>query len=133
MGLRERVHFTQTTSFDAMRQILWQCDLALCPRVSPFGFPIKLLNYLAAGKPVVVCQGSADGIRHLVDGWVVPDDDVGAFSQAIVALLKDSGLRRKLSENARMTARERFSWDRLAPRYEEVYGRTLRSWRASSW
>ncbi len=130
MGLRERVHFTRTSSFDAVRRILWQCDLALCPRVSPFGFPIKLLNYLAAGKPVVICQGSADGIRHLVDGWVVPDDDVGGFSEAIVTLLKDASLRRKLSENARMTAREKFSWDRLAPSYEQVYRRTLQSWRA---
>lgn len=128
MGLRERVHFTQTTSFPVMRELLAECDLALCPRVSPYGFPIKLLNYLAAGKPVVVCRGSANGIQHLVNGWVVGDNDVSGFAWAIMALLKDHRLRRRLSENAWRTAREEFCWERWVPRYEEVYRRVLEDW-----
>jgi glycosyltransferase involved in cell wall biosynthesis len=128
MGLRERVRFTQTTSFPVMRKLLEQCDLALCPRVSPYGFPIKLLNYLAAGKPVVICRGSANGIQHLVNGWVVKDDDAHDFSRAIVSLLGDPGLQRRLSENARKTVREEFTWDQWIPRYEEVYQKTLERW-----
>lgn len=128
MGLGDRVHFTRTTSFQIMRDRLAECDVTLCPRVSPYGFPIKLLNYLAAGKPVIVCQGSANGIRHLVNGWVVKDNDVRGFSEAILTLLKNHRLRRRLSENASKTAREEFSWDQWAPRYEEVYQKTLKRW-----
>jgi glycosyltransferase involved in cell wall biosynthesis len=132
MGLRERVHFTQTTSFGLMRDLLTKCDLALCPRISPYGFPIKLLNYLAAGKPVVICQGSANGIQHLVTGWVVRDEDAHAFARAIVSLLDKPGLRRKLSENARRMVRERYSWEQWVPRYEEIYQKTLQNWRTPS-
>jgi glycosyltransferase involved in cell wall biosynthesis len=59
---------------------------------------------------------------------VVPDDDVSGFSEAILALLKDPGLRRRLAENAWKTAREKFSWERWAPRYEEIYQKTLQHW-----
>lgn len=128
MGLWERVHITQTTSFQVMRGLLEECDLALCPRISPYGFPIKLLNYLAAGKPVVICQGSANGIQHLVNGWVVRDDDAHEFATAIMSLLNDFGLRRRLSENARKTVRDEFTWDQWVPRYEEVYQKTLERW-----
>jgi len=132
MGLRERVHFTQTTSFRVMRELLADCDLALLPRVSPYGFPIKLLNYLAAGKPVVICQGSANGIQHLVNGWVVTDNDARGFAEAIVSLLGNPGLRHRLSENAWKTVREKHSWEQWVPRYEEVYQKTLQNWRETS-
>jgi glycosyltransferase involved in cell wall biosynthesis len=132
MGLRERVRFTQTTSFRLMRELLAECDLALCPRVSPYGFPIKLLNYLAAGKPVVICRGSANGIQHLVNGWVVRDEDAHDFARAIVSLLGDPGLRHRLSENARKMVREKYSWEQWVPRYEEVYQKTLENRRALS-
>ncbi len=132
MSLGKRVHFTQTTSFRTMEKFLFACDLALCPRVSPYGFPIKLLNYLAAGKPVVVCQGSANGIQNMIDGWVVRDNDAHAFAGAIVTLLGNHELRRKLSKNARQTAQESFSWKRCIPRYEEVYQTMLADWRPRS-
>jgi 1,2-diacylglycerol 3-alpha-glucosyltransferase len=132
MGLRESVHFTQTTSFQTMAESLARCDLALCPRISPYGFPIKLLNYLAAGKPVIICRGSARAIRHRVNGWVVEDNDVPGFARAIVTLLKDQGLRRRLSDNAWRLVREKFSWERWVPKYEEVYHQTLADWRPPS-
>jgi len=132
-GLGDRVHFTQTTSFELLRESMAKCDLALCPRISPYGFPIKLLNYLAAGMPVVICRGSASGIRHRVNGWVVEGNNASAFAGAIVTLLNDDRLRRRLSENARKLAREKFSWDRWAPKYEEVYRKTLADWRTPSY
>jgi len=130
MGLRERVHFTQTTSFRVMRELLADCDLALCPRVSPYGFPIKLLNYLAAGKPVIICQGSANGIQHLVNGWVVMDNDIHDFAKAIVSLLGNPELRHKLSKNAWKMVREKYSWEQWVPQYEDVYRKAMENWRA---
>jgi len=127
-GSRRGLEIIRTDSFEAMRQHLRECRVALCPRISPYGFPVKLLNYLAAGKPVVACRSSARSIEHLVNGWVVEDGDHEGFAGAILALLNDENLRRRLSEGARRTAREIFSWDTLIPRYEEVYGKVLERW-----
>ena len=38
---------------------IWRAPrLAVLPREIPSGFPIKLINYLSAGLPVVACEGS---------------------------------------------------------------------------
>jgi glycosyltransferase involved in cell wall biosynthesis len=125
---RREIEIIRTDTFEALWEQLRHCRVALCPRVSPYGFPIKLLNYLAAGKPVVVCRSSAWGIEHLDNGWVVEDDDRQGFAEAILTLLEDKALRRRLSENARRTVRETFSWEVLIPRYEEVYREVLERW-----
>jgi 1,2-diacylglycerol 3-alpha-glucosyltransferase len=117
-------------SFEALLPHLQACDVVLCPRISPYGFPIKLLNYLAAGKPVVACRSSAQGIEHLHNGLVAEDNDLDGFAEAVLNLLEDEPLRRRLSANARRTAREMFSWETLIPRYEEVYRKTLERWNA---
>jgi glycosyltransferase involved in cell wall biosynthesis len=130
LELGDWIRFTQTTAFPVVRDLIDRCDVALCPRTSPYGFPIKLLNYLAAGKPVVACRGSAMGIRHGISGWIVPDDDRAAFATGILDLLGNEALRRKLSREARRTARELYSWEHLVPKYEQAYRCTLKHWRA---
>jgi glycosyltransferase involved in cell wall biosynthesis len=125
---RRGIEVIRADSFNDLRAHLQECRVALCPRTSPYGFPIKLLNYLAAGKPVVVCRGSAQGIEHLENGWVVEDGDRDGFAEAVLRLLEDEPLRRRLSENARRTVRETFSWESLIPRYEEVYQEVLNRW-----
>jgi len=122
------IELIRADSFEAMRAHLQECRVALCPRISPYGFPVKLLNYLAAGKPVVVCRSSARGIEHLRNGWVVEDDDREGFAAAILTLLEDEALCRRLSEQARRTAREVYSWKALIPRYEEIYRKVLNRW-----
>jgi len=122
------IEIIRAGSFEEMWRHLQRCRVALCPRISPYGFPIKLLNYLAAGKPVVICRSSAQGIEHLENGWVVEDDDRAGFAEAILALLEDETLCRRLSEGARRTIRERYSWETLIPRYETVYGKVLDRW-----
>jgi glycosyltransferase involved in cell wall biosynthesis len=122
------VDIIRADSFAAMWEHLQECRVALCPRISPYGFPVKLLNYLAAGRPVVVCRSSAQGIVHLDNGWVVEDGDRNGFAEAILALLEDEPLRRRLSEGARRTVRELYSWETLIPRYETVYGKVLDRW-----
>jgi hypothetical protein len=44
-----------------------------CPRVSWSGYPIKLLNAMAAGKAIVACASAAYPLTHERDGLVVPD------------------------------------------------------------
>ena len=104
-GLR----FIHTPSFAHMQALLLAADVAVCPRVACFGFPIKLLNYMAAGKAIVVAQGSAKGIRHLDNGYIVPDDEAG-LAAGIIHLLQNPALTRQLGAAARVTVEGRFQW-----------------------
>jgi glycosyltransferase involved in cell wall biosynthesis len=92
------------------------------------GMPQKLLNYMAAGCPVVTCAGSAKNISDGETGLVVPNGDVAAFRDAILRLLDDEALATRLGQNAQNYVRENMSWEHAARSIEVVYDRlTLNS------
>lgn len=123
--LRHAVRVFRTDSFAAIRDLLSVADVALCPRTEWSGFPMKLLNYMAAGKAIVASAGSAKGLRDGYNGLVVADGDAFGFGRAIVRILRDDRLRERLGENARRTALDHYSWERLLERVEEIYERVL--------
>ncbi|MEW5892710.1 MAG: glycosyltransferase [Pseudomonadota bacterium] len=89
---------------------------------------LVLLEAMAMGLPVVAlaAMGTCD-ILAPGRGCLTPDDDVSAFAQAILTLLEDAKLRRRLADEARAYARE-WADDRLAGRLAELYrGLAVRS------
>jgi 1,2-diacylglycerol 3-alpha-glucosyltransferase len=126
LGLGGQVVLSRADEFGAVRDLLAAADVAVCPRTVCLGFPIKLLNYMAAGKAIVASAGSACGLHHLEDGWLVADGDVEGFAAAILALLDDPALAHRLGERARHTAQTEYTWDRAASAIEEIYGQVGR-------
>jgi glycosyltransferase involved in cell wall biosynthesis len=122
IGQNAGVRFIHCTSFAHMRDLLQVANVAVCPRVACFGFPIKLLNYMAAGKAVVVAQGSAKGVQHLQNGYVV-DDDIQSLAQGVLDLLQHPDLARRLGDAARDTVRGRFQWENAVREIEHCYER----------
>lgn len=87
--------------FDALHRVLAQDSVLALPRVSWSGYPIKLLNAMAAGKSIVACQSAAYPLTHEVDALIVPDDSVAEFAAALIRLMGDGKLRRRLGMAAR--------------------------------
>ncbi|HEU5042266.1 MAG TPA: glycosyltransferase family 4 protein [Gemmatimonadales bacterium] len=112
-------------SVDEEPALLAEADVALNPRIDCDGIPMKLLNYLAAGRPVVSFAGSAPGLTHRRTAWLAPDGDVQAFAGGILDLLNDARLAQALGERARHFVQTHHTWDRSAALAEEMYRRTL--------
>lgn len=104
-----------------------QADVALYPfddtLLNRTKCPVKLLDLLAAGVPVVAdAVGQvAESIRHGETGLLIPPGDDTAFIETVTTLLRDTSLRRSLAQHAVSDARERFAWDTLAPIAEAAY------------
>lgn len=71
------------------------------PRTAWSGYPVKILNAMAAGVPVVACAGSAHALEHSQTGLAVPDNDAGAFAEALLGLLNDPAACQRLGNAAR--------------------------------
>ncbi len=112
-------------NWEEMRALLAAADVAVSPRQVCWGFPIKVLNYMAAGRPIVAAAGSAQGLRHMESGWVVPNGDAAAFAQAILALLADRPLAERLGQTARFEVQYRYTWPACAAATERVYRQML--------
>ena len=78
-------------------------------------------------KPVIVTD--VGSIPEIVDnektGLVVPPRDAGALAKAIIRLLKDDKLRQRMGETAYQKLKKDFSWDAIAERTGEVYGKAI--------
>lgn len=104
-----------------------QADIAIYPfddtLVNRCKCAVKLLDLLAAGVPVVAeaVGQNRETIRHGETGWLVEPGDVEAFAKAVVRLLEDALLRKKLGQAAADDVRERFGWDRLIENVERAY------------
>jgi glycosyltransferase involved in cell wall biosynthesis len=116
-----------TPDWASLQRVLAQDCVLAVPRVSWSGYPIKLLNGMAAGRATVACAGAAHPLTDGVDGLVVPDDDAEAFAGALLRLLRDGELRRRLGAQARETALRAHAPERVAEALEavlmEVWGR----------
>ncbi len=111
----------ETPSFASGLRRLAQADVLVCPRGSWSGFPIKVLNYMALGRPIVHARASAHAIDDGVTGLVVDDGDSGALARAMLRVVRDPALGAHLGREARSVARERFALTRVLNNVVEVY------------
>ncbi len=124
LGIRPFIDVREV-GFDEVPDLLASADIALNPRVECDGLPQKLLNYMAAGKPVVSFAGSAKLLVNGEHGLIVADEDTIAFARAINRLLDDVELARRIGTAGREFVRSRLSWDAAARQVEAVYQRVL--------
>ncbi|MFO7695412.1 MAG: glycosyltransferase [Vicinamibacterales bacterium] len=97
------------------------------------GLGTSILDAMAAAKAVV--GTAAGGIPEAVDdgvtGLVVPPHNAGALADAILTLLKDEPLRRRMGEAGLARVRERFNVDRMVDETLAVYARVAGMRRAA--
>jgi glycosyltransferase involved in cell wall biosynthesis len=121
-GDDERVEFAGAVPHAQVPAFLAGVDIAVAPYRPSEGFyfsPLKVLEYLAAGLPVVYpSMGDLPGVVG-EGGIAYRPGDVGAMSAAIECLVGDRGLRARLGRAARARA-EQFSWDAVAARIEAL-------------
>ena len=77
------------------------------------GFGLPVLEAMAYGKAVVVSKGGALPEAAGSAGVMVDPDDVGAFAEAMAAVLAEPG-RREALERASLDQAARFSWETSA-------------------
>jgi glycosyltransferase involved in cell wall biosynthesis len=113
LGLAKHLVLTEPQCLDGVRELLPVADVAVVPRPHVAGFPIKLLNYMAARRPSVLFASSASkGLVH-GDNVLLAAPDTGlALGEAILEVLRDESLRRRLGENGYQFVRAHH--DRLA-------------------
>jgi len=88
-------------------------------------FGLSILETAFYGKPVVAFR--VGGIPEVIgDSYpLYPFGDVTAAAAALDALVESPNLARRLGEQSRARVLERFSADRVVPRYEALYRRIV--------
>lgn len=124
-GLSGHVAFTGAVPHEEVPRLLSVMEVVICPYRGDYlfyGSPLKCLEYMAAGKPVVApALGQIKELIH--DGWngmLFDWDDVPAMVEKVLQLLKDDSLREELGRNARRTIEKGWTWEIQASRIARV-------------
>lgn len=92
-----------------LARLVRQADLFILPTLAE-AFGIAAVEALASGLPVIASRvgGLDDVVVDGSNGILLPPGDVQALTQAILRLVSDAPLRRKMSLAARRTAETQF-------------------------
>jgi glycosyltransferase involved in cell wall biosynthesis len=129
IGLQQSVIMTGAIAHAEVPEMLSMADIAVVPSApvpashGGTGTPLKLFEYMAAGKPIVATalNQAAEVIRQGHNGLLVEAGDVDGFAEAILTLLDVPSERVRLGQNARQQAIELHSWEEYTRRLEEIY------------
>lgn len=91
------------------------------------GFGMVLVEAMSCGVPAVSfdCKcGPAEIISQHNGGLVVKNGDIEGLAEAIVKLMKDEGLRKRMGENAKRVV-ETYSEERVMKKWIDLYEETI--------
>lgn len=129
-GADERVQLCflgHRTPSETLR-LLAACDLLIRPN-STDGVSFTVLEAMALGLPVIA--SAAGGLAEVVvngeTGRLIPPGDAAAFSAALVSLMVDPGLRRRMGQAGRRRVEQEFTESRMVDEYEAVFRQAVES------
>ena len=99
-----------------LASILPAADIAVVPLQEGGGTRMKVLDYFAAGVPVISTSKGVEGIPVIHNEHVIIADDVSAICAAIMKIAADPGARKLLARRATAFV-EGLSWDNIARLY----------------
>ena len=92
------------------------------------GFSNSILEYMAAGRPVVVTNvgGASELVTEGETGYLVASGDDAGMASRIISLLADPARAKAMGENGKQVVKEKFSCEAQLARTEELYERLLK-------
>jgi glycosyltransferase involved in cell wall biosynthesis len=122
LGLQDKFIFLGQVGKDQLVQLYQNATLFAFPSYHE-GLPTVLLEAMSCGLPVIATdvRGNRDLISSGKNGILVPSRSPKEIADAILRLLDDEKMRRKLGKNARETIEEQYTWDEISNRMVKCY------------
>lgn len=95
---------------DDIKPILGEATVCVCPLPVGSGTRLKILTYMAAGKPVVSTTVGAEGLHFERNEEIIIADEQQQFAREIVGLMQDSEKATRIGMNARKKVVRTYDW-----------------------
>jgi len=105
---------------DSLKEYFEEAAVCICPLRFGSGTRLKILEYMAASKPIVSTSIGAEGIEVKNNKNIFISDSPVDFSEKIVELLENSDLAKKIGENARELVSTRYNWELITENFIET-------------
>ena len=111
-GHADRVDFTGRVPHERVAGLLASIDIAVIAEAAPHQCPLKLIEFMAAGKAIVAPRYGpiAEVLVDGAEGLLFPPRDIDAMVRHIVSLVDAPQRRRELGQAAARHAHASLSW-----------------------
>ena len=109
---------------DAMKD----ATIGIVPVISGTGVRLKLLEMLSLGVPVVSTSLGALGTGCVHEEHALIADDADSFANAVVVLLQDASLRKKLTQGGQKLI-QKHSWESFYPQILGAFEKAVSTYR----
>ncbi|MBN2772531.1 MAG: glycosyltransferase family 4 protein, partial [Spirochaetes bacterium] len=115
LQIRDNVFFAGKVSYHSLPAWISLFRVGVMPDSNNYGSPMKIFEYMAMGKPVVVPDYGPlrDAVEHGKEGFIFPKGNVEIMTSYINLLISNEELYNKMSRSARMIIVEKYNWDNI--------------------
>ena len=110
---------------DDVRPLFAKATISICPIRDGGGTRIKILDAMAMGMPIVSTTIGCEGLDVIPGENVLIANTPMEFLDDIERLIFDSGLRKKLSNSARRTVENKYSWSIIGEKLNNIYANSI--------
>jgi glycosyltransferase involved in cell wall biosynthesis len=114
---------TLTGFVDDVRPLIAAARVTVVPIRRGGGTRLKILEAMALRTPVVTTSKGAEGLNVSHGEHLLIADTPGAFSEAVISLLRDAEFRDRLADRAYQRVREQYDWATAMPRFLDLVDR----------
>jgi sugar transferase (PEP-CTERM/EpsH1 system associated) len=111
---------TVTGRVDDVRPYVGRAAAYIVPIRVGGGTRLKIYEAMAMERPVISTSIGAEGLPVRDGEELLIADDPDEFAEAVLGVLGDGNLAKRLGQRAGAVVRERFGWERAAARFIEV-------------
>ncbi|MFX1519420.1 MAG: glycosyltransferase family 4 protein [Promethearchaeota archaeon] len=132
MNLDDYFIFTDLVPYNEIPSYLNACDILVAPynpstyaETRKFGFfysPIKLFEYMACGRPLITssCGNIPSIIKDKATGCLFEPGNINDLATAILFLLENRELSKKMGNSARKEVETKYSWKSVTKKIERI-------------
>jgi glycosyltransferase involved in cell wall biosynthesis len=128
-GIEHKVIFTGSVIHEDIPQYISASDICVASfeenEVTVCKSPLKIVEYLASGKPIVASL--VGEVRNMVGGvgLLVDPGNYSALAEGIINLLENQPLRQEMGIRARRRAENRYNWHNTALTLTKAYEKAM--------
>ena len=101
--------------------VLDETAVFVVPLLSGAGMRVKILDAWSSGLPVVSTAVGAEGMEYRNGDNLLIADEAQEFAEAVLRVLGDSELAKRIGEAGRSTVEQSYDWRKVYQAWDEIY------------
>lgn len=106
-----------------LKEFYARAEVLIVPSVCHEGLPLTILEAMSYTTPIIATRkgGIPLAVKNGKTGFFIRARNADEIAEKVNQLFKDDALREKMGRQAKKLVEQKFTWEKIASRYEKIY------------